>query len=545
MPENNIQFIRTNGLGRRDPSLDHVSALLFYNDTLPSGFAANDRVKPIFSVQEAEDLGIVDTHSDETVATGGQVQITLTGAADDTTSITIDGVTLGDYTVVTADAEGDIASGLVDAINALTLKHGFSATLSTDTVILTAPAKMGELLNSATIAFVTSGSATATITQFSSGVGSEFAVMHYHISEFFRKKPDGKCWVGIYAQDTFDASEISDMRTAANGEFRQIGVYVPHESFATSQLANVQTELTLARTEKQNTFGVFHADMSALTLSNLSNLATLTNSKVQVMLGEDGNFHQPTYSATQSYLAGSKVKWLNRTYIAIKSSTGQATYDTDYFSVISLNLPDIVGHSVSSLGTELGCIAFGNVNESTANPERFPLTDGNNHGEAGFATGDLYKDQSQGLRNQLNDYHYTYLRSFSGYSGVFFNDSYTAIARSDDYATAENNRTMDKAERNNYVALVPKLVGDINLNSDGTLSQASINEYHAIVAGELAAMMIDGEISGTEEDPGYKVTIDQTQDILQTSELQITFEIIPKGKARNITVNNSYAVKLT
>jgi len=163
MPENNIQFIRTNGLGRRDPSFDHVSALLFYNDTLPSGFSANDRVKPIFSLQEAEDLGIVDTHSDETVATGGQVQITLTGAADDTTSITIDGITLGAYTVVTADAVADIASGLVDAINALTLKHGFSATLSTDTVQLTAPAKMGVVPNSATIAFVTSGAATDTI----------------------------------------------------------------------------------------------------------------------------------------------------------------------------------------------------------------------------------------------------------------------------------------------------------------------------------------------------------------------------------------------
>ena len=545
MPENNITFIRTNGLGRRDPSLDHISALLFYNDTLPAGFTTSDRVKPVFSVQEAEDLGIVDTHSDETVATGGEVQITLTGAEDDITSITINGVTLGAYIVANGDAVGDIASGLVDAINALTLSHGFSATLSTDTVELTAPAKMGVVLNSATIAFATSGSATASVTQFSSGVGSEFAVMHYHISEFFRKKQDGKLWIGIYAQGTFDGTEISSMRTAAGGEFRQIGVYVPHEAFATSQLASVQTELVAARTAKENCFGVFHADMSGLTLSNLSNLTTLTYSKVQVILGEDGNFHQTAYSASQSYVAGTKVKWLNRTYIAIKSSTGQAPYDTDYFSVISLNLPDIVDHSVSSLGTQLGCWAFSNVNESTANPERFPLTDGNNHGEAGFATGNLYKDQSQGLRNQLNDYHYTYLRNFSGYSGVFFSDSYTAIARSDDYATGENNRTMDKAERNTYVALVPKLVGDIDLNSDGTLSQPSINEYHTIVAGELALMMIDGEISGTEADPGYKVTIDQDQDILQTSELQITMQIIPKGKARNIVVNNSYVVKLT
>ena len=545
MPENNITFIRTNGLGRRDPSLDHVSAMLFYNDTLPAGFTANDRVKPIFSVQEAEDLGIVDTHSDETLATGGQVLITAPGATDDVNTITIDGVTLGSYTVIAADAAAEVASGLVDAINALTLNHGFVATLDTATVELTAPAEMGEIPNTSTIAFASTGTGAGTPTQFSSGVGSEFAVMHYHISEYFRIKSDGKLYVGIYAQGTFDGAEISLMRTAAEGEFRQIGVYVPHETFATSQMSSVQAELVLARTEKENLFGIFHADMSALTLSNLSNLTTLTYSKVQPMLGEDGNFHQPAYSATQNYVAGAKVKWLNKTYIAIKSNVGQAPYDGDYFGEVSTNLPDIVGHSVSSLGTCLGSWAFAKVNESIANPERFPLSDGNNHGEAGFATGDLYKDISKGLRNQLNDYHYTYLRSYSGYSGVYFNDSYTSIARSDDYATGENNRTMDKAERNVYVSLVPKLVGDISLNSDGTLSQGSINEYHSIVAGELALMMIDGEISGTEDDPGYKVTINQAQDILQTSELQITFEIIPKGKARNIVINNSYVVKLS
>lgn len=538
MPENNVTFIRTNGLGRRDPSLDHISGLLFYSDTLPSGFATNDRVKPVFSLQEAEDLGIVDTHADETKATGGQVQITVPGAADNVNKITIDGVTLGSYTVVSGDDVADVASGLVDAINLLTLSHGFSATLSTDTVVLTAPAKMGIVLNTATVAFSSTGTGAGTITQFSAGVGSFFAVMHYHISEFFRKKPDGKLWIGIYADDTFDASEISDMRIATNGEMRQIGVFVGDEAFATSQLDNIQTELETARNDKENLFGLFHADFSSLTLSNLSNLQSLSDSKVSTVLGEDGNFHQLAYSNTKAYKSGDKVKWLNKTYIAIKSGTGQATYDTDYFSEVSINLPDITGYSISTLGCLLGSYAFGSVNESPANPERFPLTDGNILSEAAFATGDLYKNISKGLRNQINDYHYNYVRTFSGVTGVFFNDSYTSIARSDDYATGENNRTMDKAERNVYTALVPKLVGDITLNEDGTLAQSTINEYHAIVDGQLELMKINGEISEKQ------VTIDQTQDILQTSELQITMKIIPKGKARNIIVNNSYAVKL-
>ena len=51
-------------------------------------------------------------------------------------------------------------------------------------------------------------------------------------------------------------------------------------------------------------------------------------------------------------------------------------------------------------------------------------------------------------------------------------------------------------------------------------------------------MEIDGEVSAKE------VEIDNTQDILQTSQLEITVTIVPKGKARNIVVNNAYAVKL-
>jgi hypothetical protein len=363
--------------------------------------------------------------------------------------------------------------------------------------------------------------------------------MHYHISEFFRKKSDGKLWVAIYPVATFTASDLPDFRQKSNGEVRQVGVYVNGEAFASSQLSALQAQLVTARDEKENLFSVFHADMDSLTLANLPNLAALTASKVQVALGEDGNFHQSVYSDSQSYLSGNKVKWLNKTFVAVRSSTGEAVYNTDYFTEVSLNLPDLTGYSVSTLGTILGSLAFAKVNLNIANPEQFPLTEGNILSEAGFATGNLYKEQSQALRNQLNDYHYTYLRVFAGTSGVFFNDDYTAIARSDDYATAENNRTMDKAERNVYAALVPKIAGDITLNSDGTLSQASINEYHQVVAAELEFMKADGEISD------YEVEIDQSQDILQTSTLEITMRIIPKGKARYIVVNNSYAVKLS
>lgn len=48
------------GLGRRPASNDGVSAFIFYNASPPTGFAT-DNIQQVFSLEEAEDLGIVDT----------------------------------------------------------------------------------------------------------------------------------------------------------------------------------------------------------------------------------------------------------------------------------------------------------------------------------------------------------------------------------------------------------------------------------------------------------------------------------------------------
>lgn len=59
-----VKFIRGNGaIGRPLPQKDHVSALCMpiLDAELPSGFTTSDRIKKIFSVNEAEALGIVST----------------------------------------------------------------------------------------------------------------------------------------------------------------------------------------------------------------------------------------------------------------------------------------------------------------------------------------------------------------------------------------------------------------------------------------------------------------------------------------------------
>jgi len=50
----------SSGLGRRISLDDGISGIVFYNDTLPSGFLTTDRIKKVFSLDEAELLGIAE-----------------------------------------------------------------------------------------------------------------------------------------------------------------------------------------------------------------------------------------------------------------------------------------------------------------------------------------------------------------------------------------------------------------------------------------------------------------------------------------------------
>lgn len=55
----NITFIKQEGgLNRPLAGKDHISGLIFYNDTLPSGFATAERIKKVFSLAQTEALGI-------------------------------------------------------------------------------------------------------------------------------------------------------------------------------------------------------------------------------------------------------------------------------------------------------------------------------------------------------------------------------------------------------------------------------------------------------------------------------------------------------
>lgn len=513
MAINDIVFVKgRGGLGRAAAGSDYISGILFFSNSYPSGFDVNNKVKQVFSVEDAEDLGIVDTYTDETPAES-EIQVTSVGADGDTVEMVVtiplangdtETVDLGTYTKVSGDTTvDDVADAIATIINDGTLTHGFSATAVTDTVAIVAREGLGVALNSGTPLVATdTGTIATTVTQFTGGVYSKLALYHYHISEYFRLNPTGNLYVGVFPipVGTYDFEEIETMQAYANGAIRQIAVYKE----ATTNAAGVVSDTTALQVVAETLEDIhmplsvlYAANISAISdLSTLSNLSTATNENVSVNISQDGG------------------------------GLGADLYVTS-------------GVSVTNIGALLGVVSAAQVSDSIAWIEQYDLSNGTECEVAAFANGDLYTDYSQSLLNTLNSYRYIFMTKRVGLNGTWWNDSHTAISTSSDYAYIENVRTIDKAIRGVYSGLLPKLNSPLVLNSDGTMTDNTIAILTAAARPNLDAMVRAEELSA------YSITIDPAQNVQTTSTVEVAIQLVGVGVARNITVNIGYVIAIS
>jgi hypothetical protein len=507
---NDITFVKQQGgLGRPLAGSDHISGLLFYSGaTLPTGFTASDRIKKVFSIEEAEDLGITDASLGETKAVA-KVLIAGTPAIGDTLTITYTGINgavtvLNGYALVSGEetTATTAAAAWKAQINAGTGTHGFTADNTTGSLFVTTKAGEGIFPNTGTPYAVTvTGGSTATLTQPTGsgstvlGVASDIDIMHYHISEFFRIQPKGVLYVGIYAtSDATTFASITLMQNYALGTIRQIGVYQKTTTFATSQCTTLQSIVAANTTAHKPLEVIYQPEMAASVIATLSDLRTLNAPNVSVTFGQDG------------------------------ANTGYKLYNA-------------TGKSIGCLGTTLGAVALAKVSEDIAWVGKFNLSNVE-YDTLAYANGALYSAQTTGAIDNINALGYIALVKHVDIEGSYFNDSHTAVALTSDFAYIEPNRTFNKAIRNLRTFLMPQLASPIDVNADGTLTEGLIGYYEALCARALDVMQRDGEISA------YDVIIDPTQDVLSTSTLTICVKLVPKGVARQIVVNVGFTLSV-
>lgn len=497
---NGINFIKgQGGLGRVLPGEDHLSGLLMY---VPSTNYSK-RLKLYTSLNEAIADGITANDVTGVIATGASLNFTGIGAVGSTWLIKCGGYTLCNYTVQSTDTT---VATLAASIKTAITNYGSpftGGTISSSTLPLTVSAGTGAGVNATLTAVNSSVGAAVTITQFSGGVWGSYSPLYYHIAEFFRINPNGALYVMTVSKASAESTfaEISTIQNFAEGKIRQLAVYQQYE-FTTGQVTGLQTKATEIETDNKPLSILYAANMmTKATYGSLDNVRALAAKNVSVVIGEDG------------------------------AATGYA-------------LAIVKGYSISCLGAALGTLSLAAVHENIGWVGKFNAAstelDTPAFSFSDTTNGRLVKNYTTAALNAINDNGYIFLVKHLGVSGSYFNDSHTATPSTGDYAYIENNRTIDKAIRGIRVYMTPEINSPVKVNATtGKLSMGYIKYLEAQGSIALDQMMRNNELSG------YQVSIDPDQNVLSTSKITVTVQLVPVGVSRTITVNIGFTTKIS
>jgi hypothetical protein len=316
-----------------------------------------------------------------------------------------------------------------------------------------------------------------------------FGEYWYHISEFFRMNSTGALWL------LMNATNMSEtFISTCQGEVRQIGAYV-------DDVANIQSIWqTLADTLRQN------------------------YCEPQILLGWNGATAIDPTTATFN--------------MQLKNSPNVSLLGAGDGGAKGAALATALGKSyIPSIGAYIGAESRAKVSENVGWVERFNFSDGRELETIRLSTGATNPTYS--AIAPYDTAKIIIFRKEMNYGGTYINDTYTAVTATDDFATRENNRTMQKAKRLIHAALLPHRNRPLKVDPNTGKMQAGIVAFmEGIVKAPLDVMQLNDELSGC------FVSIDPNQNILSTSVLVIDVGITPVGVARQINVKIGYRVVL-
>lgn len=151
-------------------------------------------------------------------------------------------------------------------------------------------------------------------------------------------------------------------------------------------------------------------------------------------------------------------------------------------------------------------------------------------------------DESASTIADIYDKGYITVRKHVGRSGYYFADDPMACDPTDDYAHLTGRRVIDKAYRIAYDTMLDELLDEIDLNEDGTMQHAVLKSWQQTLENAVNRQMTaNGELSATDGE-GCQVYIDEKQNVVATSRIELTLKVRPHGYARYVDVNLGFQV---
>ncbi|MFW0739644.1 DUF2586 domain-containing protein [Flavobacterium sp. T12S277] len=362
---------------------------------------------------------------------------------------------------------------------------------------------------------------------------------YYQIQQFFRMNPSGDLYIMATKGDSYETvvGKAMAMQEQANGNIRQMAIiFSGTTTFTQTEAAakKAQTQAALAYKD----FMPFEIILEGKGFDSetASNLAELNAENVSVVVAMDVEkaFEQKLFqkgATTENdklYTLAAKER-----LVEVKNSSNlyNVSDDKGLKQANGVNLEFTfkdVYKNTAAVGLALGAVSRAKVSENIAWIEKFNLT-GEGFAKAGFIGGKEIK--TLGTLSTLNEKRYIFVKTHTGLSGVYFNDSHTCSTGTSDFAYVENNRTINKATRLLRTALLPKLASPVLVDIDGKLPQSVSKSFEGLCRSALENMVANQEVSA------FDVYVDPKQNILATSELKVKAEITPVGTARKIKVD--------
>ncbi|MCX6276937.1 MAG: DUF2586 family protein [Bacteroidetes bacterium] len=322
-------------------------------------------------------------------------------------------------------------------------------------------------------------------------------LVYEHISEFFRVNPNGDLFLMLVGKDVTyaemlnkDEAYAKKLLLESEGYIRQLGVaFNP-----TTPVAD------------------FTATAAAITNAQALAVDEYTRHRPVLIVLEGKGFDPDAVSLTD-------FRAMNSEYVAVMC--GQALPVTEL---------DAAFLCYAAVGTMLGAVSKAAVNEKISWVEKFNMYGGNltAAGIGGAALTELTEGQLESLEGKGA----IFFRTHTGKAGIYFNNSHACTESVSDYAYLENTRTINKAVRLIREIMLPRLDSPVLIDeATGKLSPEVVKSWESDGRRALEEMLRKDEISSLD------VFIDPDQNILATSELEISFWIVPTGSASKITVS--------
>lgn len=306
------------------------------------------------------------------------------------------------------------------------------------------------------------------------------------VEDFFRYNDKGVLYVGAFGiTASYDFEELKDLQNYAEGEIRQ------------ALILNTDT------------------DVDGTNVSAIQAVCTDL---------------EETYRPLSTIFTGDYSLYADMTEIPDMLTEGQYN--------VSVCVSKDVNKNIDAGAALLGCISRAKVSTNVGWVEQFNLTEGSHYSQIELVTGEQLSSLTESAQGALNNKGLISIRDFVDYQGVYFMDSYTLDLGNSDYHYIENVRTIDKSIRQARVILLPDLNRPLLVNDDGTIPEDLISYFTGKINNVLQIMVNNEELSA------YRVTINPLQNVLSTSELNVSMSLVPVGVARKINVKVGFAVNV-